>query len=44
MEAFVSELNKWTTRDTGSQMSRIDFLKVDLLYLIDLQNIFCEYL
>ena len=36
MTAFISELSKWTERDESNQMSRLNFLKVDLLYIKDL--------
>lgn len=43
MQAFVTELNKWTKRDdSGSSegtrmgMSQLDWLKIDLLYVSDL--------
>lgn len=44
MAALVSRLAEWSTRDEVSRMSRLDTLKVDLFYVSDFQNIFCEYL
>ena len=44
MTAFISAISKWAEMDAKNQMSRLHFLKVDLLYIKDLQNVFCEYL
>ena len=44
MQALVDSLAAWTKREESSQMSRLDWLKIDLLYITDLQNVICEYL
>ena len=44
MGALVNEIAKWAERDETSRMSKLDWLKIDLLYVSDLQNVFCEYL
>ena len=43
MIVLVRELEAWTLRDEDTKMSKIDYLKADLLYLCDLQNLICEY-
>lgn len=44
MSAFLASLSEYTERDPRGKMSKLDYLKVDLLYLHELQNVFCEYL
>ena len=44
MGALVNEIAKWAERDETSRMGKLDWLKIDLLYVSDLQNVFCEYL
>ena len=44
MDALVNQMPKWATRDEQSRMAKLDWMKVDLLYITDLQNIFSEYL
>jgi len=44
MAAFVVKLAEWSERDQIYRMSKVDTLKIDFLYVSDLQNVFCEYL
>lgn len=44
MEALVREVPKWSQRDEQSRMAKLDWMKIDLLYATDLQNLFSEYL
>ena len=44
MAAFVTEIPKWTARDEHTRMARLDWMKIDLLYVTGLQNLFSEYL
>ena len=44
MSAFVQSIPKWATREDESRMAPLDWMKIDLLYITDLQNLFSEYL
>lgn len=44
MAALVSTLPAWSTQDPKTRMAKLDWMKIDLLYITDLQNLFSEYL
>ena len=44
MTVFVAKIIEWSDRDPVTRMSKLDALKVDLLYVTDWQNLLCEYL